>query len=833
MPLPSELTPGSVLRPLRFDLEGLIVALEAPDRPDLLLRLDPPQGTWEVLPTPGHQVLELFEDPSDQGGLYALATAAEGANVEVWRIDRGLADVRPVATVPIEVGGAPPQVRVVLANAGRWVVVTPRNGRVYETADLGQTWVPRCDLGEPVDAWAGALGESAARILLGTTSGLYDCDLGPGSAAAFRPRQLSPPAAGPAGHLAYVEDGRLTVVDLDGGRTVVVESGVRHEDPPLWWSPDGRWLLYQVEGPPGTALRVWDTEGGETLALEDLVPEVGQQALGVVAAPWSPAGRRLLLFSTAAGRPEDSRLLIGYWVLDLETGTVWPVVEPGPHGAATWVDASTIGYDAPCEDGASLCLHRVQIGPPPEALAPPVERIDPPAGMAFVTGVVMGRQAAYGVQSTEGGGGAVATVLVDASVGSTRILPGLLPMARSPDGRLLAGPSCADRACGLAVADVVSGTVHTIPLGEGARLVDLAWAPSATHLAYSVAGSALAGVEVWDRSTGEQIGVMRTEGDALLTDLNWSSDGCRLTFAQRWNPSPAWTAGAASVEAIWVVGPDWERRWQVVPPSPEGGSPDPCPAALLPGRRLIAYYGTPAGPGLGILGRQGVTETLALLQEQMAAYQALDPDLEHVPVFHMVTTIADAYPGEDEDYNHRVAHDTIRPWIEAIREAGGWAILDVQPAHAEVDVELDLIEPLLWEQGVHLAVDPEFLMAGDQDVPGTDLGRITGAQINRIQARLDRIARATGQRRVLVIHQFNDRMLVRKNEILDYVFVDLVWDADGFGSTHAKVADYVQYSGEPGFDFGGFKIFYRYDTPVMAPEDVLGLDPPPTLVIYQ
>jgi WD40 repeat protein len=832
---PSQLTPGSTLQPLHFDADGLILALQAPyDGADLLLRLDPVQEIWEALPLPGHRVLDVFADPSDPYGLYALTTPAADGDVEVWRIDRGLLDTQLVARAPFAPGGAPPEAHVVLANAGRWVVVTPGNGRVYETVDQGASWSPRCDLGQPVDAEAGVVGDTTARILLGGAGGLYACDLAPGSAQALASRPLSPPTVGPGGQLAYVEDGRLTVTVPGGDRTVVAESGVPHQDPPLWWSLDGRRLLYQLTDMPGPALRLWDAESGETLALEEQVPDLSQQSLGVVAAPWSPDGQRLLLFSTSAEPIEDSRLLVGYWVLDLEAGALWSVIDPGPYGPATWIDAETIRYDAPCAEGAGICPRRIRVGPPAEPLAPPVERVDPPAGMAFVTGAVTGRGIAYGVQPAGGVDGHVATVLVDTSAGVTQVLTRLLPMAWSPDGRLLAGPACAHRACALAVADVVSGTLQTIPLEDGGRLIDLAWAPGGTHLAVSVAGEAWAGIEIWDRVTGVQIEAIATGDDAIFTDLGWSSDGCRLIFAQRWRPLGGTRVGSvASVEAIWAVGPDWERRWRVVPPNTGEEPPDPCPASLLDGQRLIAYYGTPAGPGLGILGRHGVSETLTLLQEQMAAYQALDPEVEHVPVFHMVTTIADAYPGEDTDYNHRVAHDTIRPWIEAAREAGGWAILDIQPAHAEIDVELDLIEPMLWEPGVHLAVDPEFVMAADEDVPGTDLGRITGAQINRVQARLDRIARATGQRRVLVIHQFNDRMMARKNEILDYAFVDLVWDADGFGSPHPKMADYVQYSGEPGFDYGGFKIFYRYDTPVMTPEEVLGLDPPPALVIYQ
>jgi hypothetical protein len=341
----------------------------------------------------------------------------------------------------------------------------------------------------------------------------------------------------------------------------------------------------------------------------------------------------------------------------------------------------------------------------------------------------------------------------------------------------------------------------------------------------------MAAVTLWDRGTGEQIGLMPPTGTDPMTDLQWTPDGCRLYFAQREDRVDS----GLSPAAIWAVGPAWEDLWLVAPGSAAGGeddTPKPCPATLLAGRRLIAYYGTPLGPGLGVLGRNDIDATLALLNEQAQVYRDLDPEVETLPVFHMVTTIADAHPGDDGDYNHRVQHDLIRQWMEGVEAAGGWSILDVQPGRADLDTEWDAVEPLLRERNVHLAVDPEFIVTGGE-IPGQDLGRITGPQVNHVQAKLDRLARTIGRRKLLIIHQFDNRMLQQKGMILDYPFVELVWDADGFGGPGAKVGDYQQYREEPGFEHGGFKLFYNEDTPLMTPEQVLGLEPPPRLVIYQ
>lgn len=255
------------------------------------------------------------------------------------------------------------------------------------------------------------------------------------------------------------------------------------------------------------------------------------------------------------------------------------------------------------------------------------------------------------------------------------------------------------------------------------------------------------------------------------------------------------------------------------------------PHSAIRGRRIIAYYGT-TGPGLGILGRHDIPTTIQLLDEQAQVYRELDPCVETVPAFHVVTTVADASPGEDGDYNHRVDHESIQTWIDNIASVGGIAVLDVQLGRAEMNTELALVEPLLRQPGVHLAIDPEFIV-GEGQVPGTNLGSIDGNAVNEAQAWLNAIAEAVGENKILVIHQFDGRMIVNKEAIQDYPLVDLVWDADGFGGPGAKVGDYHQYRDEAGFEYGGFKIFYRYDTPVMTPGQVMSMNPPPAYIIYQ
>ncbi len=716
------------------------------------------------------------------------------------------------------------------------------------------------------------------------------------------PITISPPFISPTGSLAYVESGMLSVVKPDDSRVTVATNGVAQDAQAVVWSPDGRWLLYTV-GASGTGtsltterqtIHLWDSRLGDTLHLARGVPGFPTGISDMQDATWSPKGTRILFRGSSDA---SSR---GAWVLDVTATRVWRLTKSSVS-TAIWIDEDTVL----CKNVEADTARLLSVGPPAQmltktiamsgayALSPERDHVasfkgQPDEGqelqllplpghakalplslshqpMVRVSGHAPlwspdGRWVTYGAESITASGGQRPYTLVADTLGisKTQSFPSLLPVAWSPDGRLLAGIGCSDTTCSLQLLNVFSGQATRIMSAEDLRLWDLAWSPRGVYLVYSVSGSDMGGegLMLWNRATGEQHRLIQASATQPLTDLQWTPDGCTLYAAQR---EKIGSAGLA-VSTIWGIGPTWKDRWRVAPALLEPGSastpsacPAPeealkqrkkiqeaqtcetrplCPSPLMDGHRLIAYYGTPLGPGLGILGQHGITETLRLLKEQTQIYQNLDQTVDMIPTFHMVTTIADGFAGPDEDYNHRVPHETIQRWIDGMKAESGWSILDIQVGRASLVDELGAIEPLLLEPGVHLAVDPEFIVGKDQ-VPGEDLGQITGHQINWIQAKMDRVARAVGQRKMVVIHQFNDRMIKNKGAILDYPLVDLVWDADGFGSPDSKIKDYNQYKREPGFEYGGFKVFYEFDEPLMTPEEILSLDPSPQLVIYQ
>ena len=695
---------------------------------------------------------------------------------------------------------------------------------------------------------------------------------------------ISSPFVSSTGSLAYVEGSNLVVVNPNDPQPTLMSGAVAASERNLLWSPDGRRLLYVTEqngsasDGPGElqSIHIWDSRSKETLDLRHDVSGFAPTVSRLRGATWSPKGTRVLLrLSCNTTSPE-------LWVLDVEARAAWR----SPHlppGTASWVDESTFLW-AREEGGPSIFVdstpsrqvltetvslgqcyalspnrgyvatfvdeaqggQRLHLLPLP-GHTPLSHSHQPTISVSTQTPLWSpdGRWVAYGAEDGQG----ASLLLADTSgVGPTQSFPGVLPVAWSPDGRLLAGFGCSDTTCTLSLIDVASRETTMIESAEQLYLWDLAWSPRGVYLVYSITDptSGGNGLSLWDRATGERRVLMPASATGPVRDLQWTMDGCSIYAAEL----EVGNEDNPGVSAIWGVGPTWENRWRVAPALVGASSTltdtirermsqaygqeveGLCSGPLLQGRRLVAYYGTPSGRGLGILGRHGITETLELLNEQAQIYESLDPTVDTIPAFHMVTTIADAYPGPDGNYNHRVRTETIQPWIDGMRAEGGWSILDVQPGQGDLRDELNPIAPFLRQPDVHLAVDPEFIVGEDQ-VPGQDLGRITGTQINWLQARMDDIARSVGHRKLLIVHQFDDRMISGKELILDYPLVELVWDADGFGSPDPKIRDYNQYKGETGFEYGGLKIFYEYDEPIILPEEVLSLDPPPRLVIYQ
>ena len=88
--------------------------------------------------------------------------------------------------------------------------------------------------------------------------------------------------------------------------------------------------------------------------------------------------------------------------------------------------------------------------------------------------------------------------------------------------------------------------------------------------------------------------------------------------------------------------------------------------------------------------------------------------------------------------------------------------------------------------------------------------------------------------KVLVVHQVQSGMIQDKQTLRPVPNVEFVLHADGFGKPRQKIVKYnALVRGEP-IHYGGFKLFYDQDAPLLSPRRTLKvLEPNPAVISYQ
>lgn len=242
-------------------------------------------------------------------------------------------------------------------------------------------------------------------------------------------------------------------------------------------------------------------------------------------------------------------------------------------------------------------------------------------------------------------------------------------------------------------------------------------------------------------------------------------------------------------------------------------------SSILATNRLVTYYGNPWSGAMGILGQLSKNELVNALQRRAAQYEAAGGK-STIPAIHMVVTTAQASPGDDGLYRARMPASTIQEYADLAASNGMLFIADVQVGRSTVADEVAAILPILREPHVHLALDPEFDMWGSQ-VPGVQLGHMTAAEINHAIGVMSSIANQTGQRKILIVHQFAASMLPDKGAIGSDPTLDMAIVMDGFGGQGIKIEHYNMYVRDSDFRFGGIKLFFDWDTPLMTASQAL------------
>lgn len=259
----------------------------------------------------------------------------------------------------------------------------------------------------------------------------------------------------------------------------------------------------------------------------------------------------------------------------------------------------------------------------------------------------------------------------------------------------------------------------------------------------------------------------------------------------------------------------------------------PAPAkSVLQNCQVIAYYGYPDVPGLGVLGQFDSSAALAnALESQAAAFDAVNGSRTVVPALHLIAALALASPGPDGTYLGHMPGEMLDAYIALAAEHDWLVILDLQMGHSTIDAEFARVEPYLRNPRVHLALDPEWVTPGP---PGTVIGSMDASMINRAQELLQALVeREHLPNKLLIVHQFTRDMITNKASITDEPGVDLVIDIDGFGYAAAKQSEYQAFVQDDGAEHGGMKLFYTQDADLMTPETASNLVPQPDVIIYQ
>lgn len=295
-------------------------------------------------------------------------------------------------------------------------------------------------------------------------------------------------------------------------------------------------------------------------------------------------------------------------------------------------------------------------------------------------------------------------------------------------------------------------------------------------------------------------------------------------------------APAAAPTTVPEIAPTTAPTVAVAPAAmatPPPTSRTPLAGALLPEYRIVAYYGHPHDSNMGIVGEMSLDELTKKLHKQADAYEAADPSRPVVPALELIATVAQRDPGFDGTYILDTDHETLREYIDYAAENDMIVILDVQIGRGSVALEIEKVRDLLAYPNVHLALDPEFAIA-EGETPGDHIGSLNADSIIYAQQVLAEISAEQGiPPKMLIVHQFREDMITNKGELAPMPGVQLVIDADGFGEPELKTFVYNYLVRDEPVEYGGIKLFYKQDSPLMKPREILDLVPAPDVVIYQ
>lgn len=255
---------------------------------------------------------------------------------------------------------------------------------------------------------------------------------------------------------------------------------------------------------------------------------------------------------------------------------------------------------------------------------------------------------------------------------------------------------------------------------------------------------------------------------------------------------------------------------------------------MFPGRKIIALYGHANEPLLGVMGEQAPNEAVTRAR-QLAEQYGPTSDVPVIPSFEIIVTVAAEDPGPSGNFSNYSDPEEVRPWIEAIVDAGGYAIIDIQPGRETLLQQAQYYADLLKHPGVGLALDPEWRL-GPDDQPMVEVGHVDASEINEVAVWLEGLVVSEKlPQKLLMIHQFQLQMIRNRETMVtgtDHVSVAVHCDGHGPQGVKAETWEVVRQGLDPAIALG-WKNFIDEDEPMLTPDQTAAVEPTPDIVSYQ
>lgn len=260
--------------------------------------------------------------------------------------------------------------------------------------------------------------------------------------------------------------------------------------------------------------------------------------------------------------------------------------------------------------------------------------------------------------------------------------------------------------------------------------------------------------------------------------------------------------------------------------------------AILPFKRVVAYYGNFLSTKMGVLGQYPAEEMLGKLRAEVKKWEVADPTTPVMPAIDYIAVTAQGSAGVDGKYRARMSDKEIDHALDLAAQVNGIVILEIQAGLSTVQSEIPLLEKYLKMPQVHLALDPEFYMKTGAR-PGTVVGTMDAAEINYAANYLADLVRTNNlPPKILIVHRYTYAMVTNYQNITPLPEVQIVMDMDGWGSPARKNNTYSKILATEPVQFTGFKLFYKNDILPPSPrmmtyDEVMNLKPRPIFIQYQ